>query len=187
MTDNLVHHPAPEVEYSSAHLIVSNTHGRHRVSISPHIVLHKLHPIVLHILAGVTKCFPILFPFLYSILEGSGEVGEVFFVGLDGLLGALELGVNTIEVFALHQGALGSVGVDPHAVGFVLLPSLIDVGLLCIFCLELFLDRGLDGAFEMRLAGEEGGALRLEICVNLFGNVAVVSSLLVCLKSNGIK
>jgi len=39
----------------------------------------------------------------------------------------------------------------------------------------------------MGLAGEEGGALCLEISVDLFGNVAVVSSLLVCLKSNGIE
>jgi len=39
----------------------------------------------------------------------------------------------------------------------------------------------------MRLAGEEGGALCLEISVNLFGKVSVVSSLLVCLKSNGIE
>jgi len=85
-----------------AHLIVSNTNGRHRIGISPHIVLHKFHPIVLHILTGVTKRFPILFPLLYSILESPGEVGEIFFVGLNGLLSALELGVNTIEVFALH-------------------------------------------------------------------------------------
>ena len=87
----------------------------------------------------------------------------------------------------MHQCALGSVGVDPHAVGFIFLPSLVDVGFLGIFCLELFLDRGLDGAFEMSLTGEEGGALRLEIGVNLFGKVAVVSSLLICLKPNGIK
>jgi hypothetical protein len=39
----------------------------------------------------------------------------------------------------------------------------------------------------MRLAGEEGGALGLEISVDLFGKVAVVSSLFVCLESNGIK
>jgi len=170
-----------------AHLIVSNTNGRHRVGKSPHIVLHELHPIILHVLAGVTKRLPILFPLLYGVLKGPGEVGEIFFVGLNGLLGAFEFGVNAIEVLALHQGALGSVGIDPHAVGFVLLPSLVDVGLLGIFCLELLLDRGLDGSFEMRLAGEECGTLRLEISVNLFGEVAVVSSLFVCLESNGIK
>jgi len=61
------------------------------------------------------------------------------------------------------------------------------VGFLGTFCLELFLDRGLDSALEMRLAGEEGGAWRLELCVNLFGEVDVMSSLLVCLESNGIK
>ena len=39
----------------------------------------------------------------------------------------------------------------------------------------------------MSLAGEEGGTLGLEVGANLFGKVAVVSSLLVCLESDGIK
>lgn len=102
-------------------------------------------------------------------------------------MGTFELGVNAIEVFALHQGALCSVGIDPHAVGFVLLPSFIDIGFLGSFCLELFLDRGLDGTLEMGLAGEEGGALSLKIGVNLFGKVSMEPSLLVRFESNGIE
>jgi len=128
-----------------------------------------------------------LLPLLHSVPEGPGEVCEIFFIGLNSLLGALELGVNAIEVFTLHQGALGSVGIDPHAVGLILLPSLVDVGFLGIFGLELFLDRGLEGTLEMGLAGEEDGTLSLEISVNLFGKVGVERSLLVRLESNGIE
>jgi len=102
-------------------------------------------------------------------------------------LGTFKLGVNAIKIFTLHQGTLGSVGIDPHAVGLVLLTSLVDIGFLGIFCLELLLDRGLNRTLEMGLAGEEGGTLGLEISVNLFGKVVVVPSLLVCLESNGIK
>ena len=128
-----------------------------------------------------------MLPLLHSFLKGSGEVGEILFVGLDGLLGTFELRVNTIKVLALHQGTLGSIGIDPHAVGFVLLASLVNVGLLGLFCLVLLLDRGLDGTLEVSLAGEEGGTLSLEIGVNLLGKVCVEPSLLVRLESNCIK
>ena len=82
---------------------------------------------------------------------------------------------------------MGSVGIDPDAVGLVLLSGLVNVGFLGIFRLELFLDRGLEGTLEMCLAGEEGGTLSLEISVNLFGKVGVEGSLLVRLESNGIE
>jgi len=58
---------------------------------------------------------------------------------------------------------------------------------LGIFCLELFLDRGLDGALETRLASEESGTLSFEISANSFSKVAMEPSLLVCLESNGIE
>jgi hypothetical protein len=104
-------------------------------------------------------------------MKSSGEVGEVFFIVLDSLLSSFELGSNAIEVPALHQGTLRSVGIDPHAVGFVLLPGLVYVGFLRIFGLVLFFDHSLDATLELSLAGEEGRTLSLEIGVNLFGEV----------------
>jgi hypothetical protein len=61
------------------------------------------------------------------------------------------------------------------------------VRFLCIFRFELFLDRGLDGALEMRLVGEESGTLSFEIAVNSFGEVRVESALFVCLELNGVE
>lgn len=112
-----------------------------------------------------------MFPLLNGILKSSGEVGKVFFIGLNSLLSTFEFGGDTIKVLALHQGALCGVGINPDAVGFILFPGLVYVGFLSIFGFELFLDRSLDGALEMSLPAKEGRTLSLEISVNLFGKV----------------
>ena len=169
------------------HLVVGNANSRHRIRICPQIVLHELDPLLLHVLAAVTKGFPTLLPLHHRILESASEVGVVALVRLDSLLSALELQVHLLQVAALYERALRGVRIDPHTVRFVLLACPSDVAFLGLLVLEFLLDRGLDPAFVLLLLLEECSRRSLEVILDCLRNDKVGLCLLFRLLFEGIQ
>lgn len=104
-----------------------------------------------------------------------------------GLLSTLKFKLNLVEIFALHEGALGSVGVDLYAICFVLLAGFVDVPFLCLFGLELLLDSCLIGALVVELLVEEDTGLTFQICFELLCDVEMEARLPLCLNTKGVQ
>ena len=169
------------------HLVVRNANSRHRIRICPQIVLHELDPLLLHVLAAVTKGFPTLLPLHHRILESASEVGVVALVRLDSLLSALELQVHLLQVAALYERALRGVRIDPHTVRFVLLACPSDVTLLGLLVLKFLLNRRLDTALVLLLLLEERRRRALEISLDSLCDDEVGLRLLFRLLFEGIQ
>lgn len=90
---------------------------------------------------------------------------------MDCLLRTFEFKGNALEILALDEGALSSIGVNAEAILLVFLPSLVDVAFLCLFCFELFLDRTLINFAMLGLTGDERGDGIFELVANLLGEL----------------
>lgn len=170
-----------------AYLVILNADGGNGVGVCPHVVFHEFHTIFFQILTTIAEHFPVLFPFDDCILQRPGKVGKVTLVSMDGLLRPLELELNLIEIFALHQGGLGGVGIDLDTIGFVFFTGFIDIAFLSLLCFEFLLNGGLVGALVMELFVEEDVGLAFEVCLDLLSDAKVVASLFFCFCAEGIE
>ena len=93
---------------------------------------------------------------------------------MDRLLGTFEFDGNALEILALDEGALRSVGINAETILLVFLASLVDVSFLRLLCLELFLDRSLIYFTMLSLTGDERGDGVFELVANLLDRKSVV-------------
>lgn len=151
------------INAQNTHLVVRHTHRRHGVGIRPHIILHKLHPLLLEILTRITKRLPILLPFLHRFLQHPRKLRIIVLVHLHRLLRPLQLEMNLFQILALHERRLRGVRIDAQTVRLVLFARLAGMLFPRLFDLELLLDRRLIHLFVMLLFGYECADLALEV------------------------
>jgi hypothetical protein len=106
---------------------------------------------------------------------------------VDRLLRTFEFDGDTLEVLALDEGALGSVGVNAETILLIFFSSLVDVALLCLLCFELFLDRTLINFTMLGLTCDERGGGVFELVANLLGELQMKRGLLVRLQAKGVE
>ena len=106
---------------------------------------------------------------------------------MDGLLRTFEFDGNALEILALDEGALRSVGVNAETILLVFLAGLVDVALLRLFCFELFLDRSLINFTMLGLTCDERGDGVFELVANLLSELQMEGGLLVCLQAEGVE
>jgi hypothetical protein len=106
---------------------------------------------------------------------------------VDRLLRSFEFDGNALEILALHEGALGSVGVNAETILLVFLASLVDVAFLRLLCLELFLDRSLIYFTMLSLTGNERGDGVFELVANLLSELQMKGGLLVRLLAKSVE
>lgn len=160
-----------EILDGGTHLVIRHANDGDGIGVGPDIVFCELHALLLEILAAIAELFPLLLPFGDGILERTCKVGEFAFVGVDCLLRTFKFKGDALEVLALDEGALGSVGVNAETILLVFLPSLVDVAFLCLFCFELFLDRSLITFAMLGLTGDERGSGVFELVADLLGEL----------------
>ena len=106
---------------------------------------------------------------------------------MNRLLRTFEFDGDTLEVLALDEGTLGSVGVNADTILLIFFPSLVDVALLRLLCFELFLDRTLINFAMLGLTCDErrGGVFKL--VANLLGKLQMETRLLIRLQAKGVE
>jgi hypothetical protein len=78
---------------------------------------------------------------------------------------------DALEVLALDEGALGSVGVNAEAILLIFFPSVVDVALLHLLCSELFLERTLIEFMMLGLTCDKCSGGVFELVANLLGKL----------------
>lgn len=106
---------------------------------------------------------------------------------MDRLLGTFEFDGDALEVFALDEGALRSIGVNAETILFVLLAGLVDVAFLRLLCLKLFLDRSLISFTMLSLTGDERGYGVFEFVANLLCKLQMEGGLFVRLLAKSVE
>lgn len=106
---------------------------------------------------------------------------------MDRLLGTFEFDGDALEILALDEGALRSIGVNAETILFVLLAGLVDVAFLRLLCLELLLDHSLISFTMLSLTGDERGYGVFEFVANLLCKLQMEGGLFVRLLAKSVE